>query len=88
MDVETLRLGPYQTNCYILHNSHQAWIIDPGSDGYRVTHILQQKSLTPQAILLTHTHWDHTLGIAEIVERYGQLPLMVHQLEAQFLGNE
>ena len=88
MEVITVGLGPYQTNCHILHDSHSAWIIDPGSDGDIITNRLELANLVPKAILLTHTHWDHTLGIPALYNRFGVLPLMVHHTEAMFLGRE
>ncbi len=88
MIVSTLRLGPYQTNCYILHNSRYAWIIDPGFDGQRIAQEIEALGLTPKAILLTHSHWDHTLGIPGLLEAYTSLPVMIHATEAPFLGAE
>lgn len=88
MVVETLRLGPYQTNCHILHNAHEAWIFDPGLNGTDIIERLERLGLVPQGILLTHSHWDHTLGIPLLYETYGELPLMVHASEAMFLGPE
>jgi len=32
---------------------------------------LDAEGLQPEAILLTHSHWDHTLGVAALVERFG-----------------
>ena len=32
---------------------------------------LEAEGLQPEAILLTHSHWDHTLGVAALVERFG-----------------
>lgn len=86
MDVETLRLGPYQTNCYILHDSRSAWIIDPGSDGDRIVQRLETLGVEPKAVLLSHTHWDHTLGISHIFKHFREMQLMVHHSEAIFLG--
>ena len=88
MEVETLRLGPYQTNCHILHNGKEAWIIDPGFNSGPVVHTIEKLELKVAAILLTHTHWDHTLGIPLIIESFGNIPLVVHASEASFLGSE
>ena len=32
---------------------------------------LETEGLTPEAILLTHSHWDHILGVPALVERFG-----------------
>ena len=32
---------------------------------------LEAERLQPEAILLTHSHWDHTLGVAALVGRFG-----------------
>lgn len=52
----------------------QAIIIDPG-DALPVQQFLQQQALTPQAVLITHWHKDHTGGIAGLQQRYPQLPV-------------
>lgn len=86
MPVSTLRLGPYQTNCYILQERQNAWIIDPGFDGHLIAKQIMDQNLTPKAVVLTHSHWDHVLGIPGLIEAFGTLPVMIHKDEAQFLG--
>ncbi len=65
MIVERLVVGPYQTNCYIMGNEEtsSAWIIDPGADSQLIIDRIMQRNLTPVAILLTHTHWDHITAV-------------------------
>lgn len=41
---------------------------------------LEAEGLTPEAILLTHSHWDHTLGVPALVERFG-IPVKSAQAE-------
>lgn len=52
----------------IRHEGHVA-IVDPG-DATPVIEYCSSHSLTPCAILITHHHWDHTNGIAELVTQY------------------
>ena len=88
MVVESLVVGPYRTNCYILHDGMRAWIVDPGQDGLQLASIMEQQGLTPVAVLLTHTHWDHVMGLPDLLTRYPRLPILVHPLDAHLLGPE
>lgn len=47
----------------------QVAIVDPG-DAEPVIATLQQQSLQPIAILVTHHHWDHVGGIGDLLARY------------------
>ena len=60
MKIDTLVLGPLQTNCYIvyLEGNSQAVIIDPGAEAEKIRDALGEKA--PAAVLLTHGHFDHT----------------------------
>ncbi len=54
----------------IIHNSSPSClIIDPG-EAQPVLAILQEQSLQPTGILLTHHHWDHVNGVAELQQHY------------------
>lgn len=49
--------------------SHSVIIVDPG-DATPVIDFLKQKHLSLAAILITHHHWDHTNGVAELVNHF------------------
>ena len=66
MQVHTLALGAYQTNCYIVQNGERCFIIDPGYEAARILAFLEEKSLTAEAILLTHGHFDHVGAVREL----------------------
>ena len=71
--IYTLPLGDYQTNCYIVHapESKTCAIIDPGYYPERITAFLSDKGLTPDAILLTHGHFDHVGAVEALVKATG-----------------
>lgn len=62
MDIEirTLIVGQFRTNCYLLIEKDYCLIIDPGDDTEYLTGTLLEKNITPKGILLTHGHIDHT----------------------------
>ena len=68
MNMQTLVLGAYETNCYILwdDSSDRCIVIDPGYEPERVLSAVKDLGKTVQAILLTHGHFDHVGGVREI----------------------
>ncbi len=68
MEITVLSLGDYMTNCYILRQeaSSKCLIIDPGYEAGRILAFLQEKHLEPEAILLTHGHFDHVGAVGDI----------------------
>ena len=60
MKIKTLLLGNMQTNGYVVSDeNHHCLIIDPGANGKKVVHYLTENELVPEAVLLTHGHFDH-----------------------------
>lgn len=73
LEVKALRLGAYQTNCYIIReaSSSHCCIIDPGYDADVILDKLTELGLTVQAIALTHGHFDHVGAVREIAADTG-----------------
>lgn len=72
LKIHVLPLGDYQTNCYIVHeeNSTDCLIIDPGYEPEIISSYLEEKGLTPAAILLTHCHFDHVGAVKDLAAQY------------------
>jgi glyoxylase-like metal-dependent hydrolase (beta-lactamase superfamily II) len=45
---------------------------------------IEEQGLHPKAILLTHSHLDHIAGVDQALNRFGRLPLYIHEAEAGF----
>ncbi len=77
--MNTLVLGLYETNCYILQQDGTAVIIDPGYDDPRILAALAPQSKLA-AVLLTHGHFDHVGGVAALRKATG-CPVYIHQAD-------
>ena len=67
-------LGPIGTNCYVVRahdRAHEAVVVDPGADAPRILEELAALESTCAAILITHGHWDHLGGVAELAQATG-----------------
>lgn len=74
MNVHVLPAGPIQTNAYLLTAPErgEAVLIDaPGDVWGAVAKILAQQKCRLTELWLTHGHWDHTQGGAEVVRQTG-----------------
>lgn len=80
MQVKSMQLGMIGTNCYIFwdDNSKECAVVDPGDDGQQVARLIQGLKLEPVAVLLTHSHFDHILGIPGLRESWPGLPVYCH----------
>ena len=80
LSYDTLPLGAYQTNCYILKNDGKALVIDPGYEPETVLIHLRRENLTLEAILLTHGHFDH-VGAVKKLAAQTQCKVYIHPAE-------
>lgn len=80
--------GPIETNTYVVSQKQgPALVIDPSSGCREVIGHLKSKKTAVEAILLTHAHFDHALGISEIQEYTPGARVWVHPEEKMLLTN-
>jgi len=69
--VDRHELGPIGTNCYVVRESPaaaEAVVIDPGGNAIELERELARFGAACVAILITHGHWDHLGGVADLAE--------------------
>ncbi len=88
MDVRSFTVGPVQENTYIFRRdgARQALVIDPGEEAPRLLAAIEQLGIEVEAILLTHTHFDHVGAVAPLARATGA-PVYCPELEVPVLAD-
>ncbi|SMC54600.1 MBL fold metallo-hydrolase [Papillibacter cinnamivorans] len=83
MLIQSLQVGEIGTNCYLLMDeaTHEAAVIDPGDEAPRILRMAKDAGATVKYILLTHGHFDHTLGV-EGVQKATGATVYIHRGDA------
>lgn len=86
LQIETLSLGELDTNCYIAwcDETRRAVIIDPADAGESIAEQVLALQLEPTAILLTHAHFDHVLGLLATQLSF-DIPVYLHPADTFLL---
>jgi hydroxyacylglutathione hydrolase len=82
-------VGPVQENCFVVRRkgADRAVIVDPGEEAGRLLEALDRLGITTiEAILLTHTHFDH-IGAVAPVAHATHAPVYCPELETHVLAN-
>ena len=88
IDVRMITVGPLEENCFIVRpqGSDRAVIVDPGEDAGRLLAAVDELGVKLEAILLTHTHFDHIGAVAPVAKATGA-PVYCPELETVVLAN-
>jgi len=90
MKIDRLILGEFQTNGYVVRRDESAvdcLIIDAGLDAGDLIRFLQQHELHPVAVVLTHGHADHIVGLAALRQSFPEVRTYIHTLDADMLAD-
>jgi hydroxyacylglutathione hydrolase len=84
MEARCVTVGPLQENCWVVRRegSDRALVIDPGEEPDRIEQAVDGH--TVEAILLTHTHFDHVGAVAPLARRTGA-PVYCPEIEVPVL---
>lgn len=88
MKIERYALGSLGTNCYLVENekTKELVIVDPADcPDYMISYV-KRIGYEPKAILLTHGHFDHVMGINGWKKEF-DIPVYIHKDEVQILKN-
>jgi hydroxyacylglutathione hydrolase len=82
MILRKLELGNFGSNCYIVgdETTKEGMVIDPGAEGAFIMKQIKALGLKIKIIVLTHGHFDHTGGLAEVKAGTGA-EIVIHEAE-------
>src|ERR671935_3325049 len=88
MDVRMFTVGMVGENCFVARRdgSDKALVVDPGDEAERILGAIEELGLTIEAILVTHTHFDHVGAVAPVARATGA-PVYCPKIETQVLAN-
>lgn len=88
LTVKRFVTGPIETNTYVLSQDDGLCIIfDPSSGCCKMLDYIKNNSLSPEAICLTHCHFDHFMGIEEVIKEYPGIAVWAYPDEKPMLLN-
>jgi len=70
LSIDTFVLGPLETNCYVLRDGGDCWVVDPGMCPGSLIRFLQAEDVAVARILLTHGHGDHIAGVDQVAQAF------------------
>lgn len=81
-------VGPVQENSFLVRRdgADRAVLVDPGEEAPRLLAALDELGVGLDAILLTHTHFDHVGAVAPVATATGA-PVYVPELERHVLAD-
>jgi len=88
MDVRMFTVGPVAENCFVLRDdgADRGLMVDPGEEADKLLHAVDELEIELEAILLTHTHFDHIGAVAPVARATGA-PVYCPELETQVLAD-
>ncbi len=80
--IEKFILGPIETNAYLVVNEHQkAFLVDPSDNPSEVVNFINNNNIVLESIVITHGHFDHIMGIPELVDVYPDVKVYISKGE-------
>ena len=86
MKIERFVIGPIGTNCYIVINEEtkECFLTDPAACPPELVSHIRDTGLQVKAVLLTHGHFDHIMGLDDLVKEF-PVPVYAHEAEKELL---
>ncbi len=85
MKLQKITPGSFASNCYILSDGDEAVVIDPSAPAISIMKAAADEGVKIKAILLTHGHFDHMIGLPRLRAANPDAPVMIHAADAELI---
>ncbi len=88
MEVRSFTVGQVAENCYVARRegADRGIVVDPGDEAGRILGAIAELGIGVDAILLTHTHFDHVGAVAPVAKATGA-PVWCPEIEVPVLAD-
>lgn len=87
MKIDSVVVSQCATNCFICYvEDGRGFIVDPGDQAMLIKNKVTRLGVKPEAILITHAHFDHIGAVKELKEAY-DIPVIAPLEEKEFLAD-
>lgn len=88
MKIQSFVIGMLHNNCYLVihEETKEAVVIDAAHRPQKMIDYAKEQGLDIKAILLTHGHFDHIMGIDDFLKEY-DIPVYVHEAEKDAMND-
>lgn len=84
--IDSLTLGSYAANCYLLWKNSHVLVVDPGSKSPKIQKLIAMQGGLVDGIYLTHGHFDHIAGVDSLASYYS-CSVYMNPLDIPLLSN-
>lgn len=86
MKIQTFVTGIIGTNTYVVYNekTKEAFLVDPAACPKKMLAFMEEEGLDLKAVLLTHGHFDHIMGLEDLEKLY-KIPVYAGEREAELI---
>lgn len=88
MRIETIHVGEMGTNCYLAWDeaTNRGFLVDSGEQAEKIIRVCSRYQVKPEAVLLTHGHFDHIMAAKKIRQQY-EIPVYAGIHEEELLAD-
>jgi len=87
MKIQTFTLGGFEVSAYVVHDGHEALLIDAPEGSETIVRFCETEGLLPRVLVNTHGHVDHVYANGDLKKQWPEMVLAVGTGDAPLLAS-